>query len=98
MCVTMVITVCRKTAIALMADALDQYVVRGLGNNLCFLSSIMRNKNFRDGKYGTKFIPLEYPKGFKGELLNDNESKELIASAVVLHTHKYVYELHVVHE
>jgi hypothetical protein len=32
------------TAIALMKDALDQYVVNGLGNNLCFLSSIMRNK------------------------------------------------------
>lgn len=38
------IYVYRKTAIALMSDAIDQYVVRGLSNNLCFLSSIMRNR------------------------------------------------------
>jgi propionyl-CoA carboxylase alpha chain len=34
----------RQKSIALMEDALDNYVVQGLGNNLTFLRSIMRNK------------------------------------------------------
>ena len=34
----------RAGAIATMERALDQYVVRGLGNNLCFLRSVMRNQ------------------------------------------------------
>ena len=34
----------RAGAISAMERALDQYVVRGLGNNLCFLRSVMRNE------------------------------------------------------
>jgi len=34
----------RESAIRLMERAVDQYVVRGLANNLCFLRSIMRNE------------------------------------------------------
>lgn len=75
----------RQEAITAMAKALDQYVVRGLGNNLCFLSSIMRNKSFNDGLYSTKFIPTEYPAGFKGEVLTDEEQHELIGAAVAMH-------------
>lgn len=36
---------------------------------------------FRSGKYGTKFIPQQYPKGFFGVELNKTETKELIAAA-----------------
>lgn len=41
--------------------------------------------SFREGNYGTKFIPLEYPQGFKGESLTDLETNELIAAGVALH-------------
>ena len=48
----------RKEAIRLMEDALDNYVVSGLGNNIPFLRSVMRNKQFRDGNYNTKVSDL----------------------------------------
>lgn len=75
----------RKDSIALMEDALDNYVIQGLGNNLTFLRSIMRNSNFRKGNYCTKFIPEEYPNGFKMVDLTPFETQQMIASAVALH-------------
>lgn len=36
----------RSDAIAGMEDALDKYVISGLGNNICFLRSVFRNKRF----------------------------------------------------
>eukprot|EP00602_Paraphysomonas_sp_CaronLab_P000439 CAMPEP_0185018568 /NCGR_PEP_ID=MMETSP1103-20130426/1243_1 /TAXON_ID=36769 /ORGANISM="Paraphysomonas bandaiensis, Strain Caron Lab Isolate" /LENGTH=720 /DNA_ID=CAMNT_0027548413 /DNA_START=90 /DNA_END=2252 /DNA_ORIENTATION=- len=75
----------RPTAIALMDAALSRYVVDGLGNNMCFLQSIMRNESFRNGTYGTKFIGLEYPTGFHGVDLNPEETTELVATAAAMH-------------
>jgi propionyl-CoA carboxylase alpha chain len=48
----------------------------------------MRNKSFRDGIYGTNFIPEEYPEGFKGVSLESKELYELIASAAGMHIAK----------
>ena len=56
-----------------METALDQYIVSGLGNNLSFLRSVMRNKTFISGDYSTKFIAEEYPNGFKGVELTEDE-------------------------
>lgn len=75
----------RIEAIKLMEDSLDNYVVFGLGNNIPFLRSVYRNKNFRDGNYSTKFIPQEYPDGFKGVELKKDEKSQLIAMAVAIH-------------
>lgn len=75
----------RKEAVQLMEDALDSYVVQGVGNNICFLRSVYRNQSFRDGKYGTKFIPEQYPNGFTGVKLNKTEVRDLVASALVMH-------------
>lgn len=78
----------RGSALSMMEGALDQYVVQGLGNNLCFLRDIMRNKSFREGKYGTGFIPEQYPEGFKGVVLTPFEVNELVASAAAMHLAK----------
>ena len=78
----------RNEAICLMEGALDQYVIKGLGNNLMFLRDIMRNKSFRGGNYGTGFIAEEYPDGFKGVSLNSQELNELIATAAAMHVAK----------
>jgi propionyl-CoA carboxylase alpha chain len=75
----------RLEAIKLMEDSLDHYVVHGLGNNIPFLRSVYRNKNFRDGNYSTKFIAQEYPDGFKGVELKKVEKSQLIAMAVAVH-------------
>lgn len=74
----------RPQAIDLMEDALDQYVVQGLGNNITFLRSVYRNKNFREGNYCTKFIAEEYPKGFHGVELTTDETNELITIAAAI--------------
>lgn len=75
----------RAAAIGAMEEALDQYVVRGLVNNLTFLRSVMRNEKFRSGDYNTKFIPEQYASGFKGVELNTTEAKELVAAAATIH-------------
>jgi len=76
----------RQSAIAVMENALDQYVVQGLGNNLTFLRSVFRNPVFRQGTYSTKFIPQQYPDGFRGVTLNPEETLNFIALAAALHS------------
>lgn len=78
----------RLGAIALQEQALDEYVVQGLGNNITFLRSVYRNKNFRDGNYCTKFIGEEYPNGFTRVELTPKENLQLIATAAAIHEAK----------
>lgn len=40
---------------------------------------------FRKGKYSTKFIPEQYPKGFHGVQLSQRETLELISAAAAMH-------------
>jgi propionyl-CoA carboxylase alpha chain len=75
----------RNVAIKAMERALDQYVVRGLSNNITFCRDVMRNEKFRTGDYNTKFIGEEYPNGFTGVVLTDTESKELVAITSAMH-------------
>lgn len=75
----------REHAMNAMDRALDNYVVNGLGNNICFLRDVLRNPRFRAGKYGTSFIAEEYPEGFHGVVLNETETKELITMAALVH-------------
>jgi propionyl-CoA carboxylase alpha chain len=76
----------RPVAIGAMEKALDQYFIHGLVNNIPFLRSVYRNANFRAGKYGTGFIPQEYPTGFHGVELSKQETNHLITAAVAMHT------------
>lgn len=41
--------------------------------------------SFRQGKYGTSFIPEQFPKGFKGVDLNAIEIKEVVSAAVSMY-------------
>ena len=81
----------RAESIKLMETALDEYVVQGLGNNLTFLRSVMRNKKFRTGHYSTKFIGEEYPEGFKGVELVHEEKNQLIALGAAIHAARHEY-------
>ena len=69
----------RDETIENMMNAIDQYVIDGLSHNLNFLSSIMHNKTFQSGYTTTDFIEQEYSKGFKGELITEEEF-EIFAS------------------
>lgn len=54
----------REKAIDDMSRALDQFDLKGVGNNLQFLSAIMKHPRFRAGNLSTAFIDEEYPEGF----------------------------------
>ncbi|KAF1784221.1 Pre-ATP-grasp domain [Phytophthora cactorum] len=51
----------RSECLARMKTALDNYVIRGPGNNVAFLQDVYRHPRFVSGKITTKFIEEEYP-------------------------------------
>jgi propionyl-CoA carboxylase alpha chain len=56
----------REAAIDAMQMALDQFEVEGVGNNIAFLSAVMTQLRFREGKLTTGYIAEEFPEGFTG--------------------------------
>ena len=69
----------RPEVIELSKTALDTYVIRGLGHNAPFCRDVMKRQSFIEGKYSTKFIPIEYPKGFIPMPFSPKEKLELAA-------------------
>jgi propionyl-CoA carboxylase alpha subunit len=72
----------RIEAIDTMADALDEFVISGIKNNVAFLNAVMHNKRFREGRLSTAFIAEEYRNGFRGRSLDDAAKKRFVAAAV----------------
>ena len=70
----------REKAIDAQVDALDQFVIDGISDNVDFLSALMQHPRFRGGNFTTNFIAEEYPKGFEGAPAND----QLIADLAVV--------------
>jgi propionyl-CoA carboxylase alpha chain len=56
----------REQAIDAQIDALDQFVIDGISDNVDFLSALMQHPRFRKGDLATDFIADEYPDGFDG--------------------------------
>jgi propionyl-CoA carboxylase alpha chain len=56
----------REAAIDRQIEALDSFVVEGIGHNVDFLSALMQHPRFREGRLTTGFIAEEYPEGFEG--------------------------------
>src|SRR5256885_7316950 len=56
----------REAAIDAQVDALDQFVIDGISDNVDFLSALMQHPRFREGNITTGFIAEEYPEGFHG--------------------------------
>jgi propionyl-CoA carboxylase alpha subunit len=54
----------REEAIAHMRSALDRFIVRGVSNNISFLSALMMHPRFVAGNISTNMIAEEYPDGF----------------------------------
>ena len=71
----------REEAIDRQIDALDAFVVDGVGNNIDFLSAIMQHPRFRRGALTTGFIAEEYPDGFHGAPASPDLLKTLAAIA-----------------
>ena len=56
----------RERAIDAQTQALDQFVIDGISDNVDFLSALMQHPRFRLGNITTNFIEEEYPQGFTG--------------------------------
>ena len=55
----------RLQAIEHMGSALDAFAIDGFRHNISFLSVLMRNERWKEGRLSTKFIAEEFPDGFK---------------------------------
>jgi propionyl-CoA carboxylase alpha chain len=78
----------REEAIDLQIDALDSFVVEGIGHNVDFLSALMQHPRFRSGEITTGFIAEEYPEGFQGAPADPQLIRDLavIAALVAMET------------
>ncbi|QRY65405.1 acetyl/propionyl/methylcrotonyl-CoA carboxylase subunit alpha (plasmid) [Ensifer sp. PDNC004] len=72
----------RQTAVEAMADALDQFEVEGIGHNLPFLSAVMQQQRFREGRLTTAYIAEEFADGFHGVAAEAPALRKLAAVAV----------------
>lgn len=72
----------RLTAVEAMAGALDQFEVEGIGHNLPFLSAVMQQQRFRDGRLTTAYIAEEFADGFYGVTPDEASARKLAAIAV----------------
>jgi propionyl-CoA carboxylase alpha chain len=74
----------RTEALQLMRDALDRYVIRGVTHNINFLRSLCDHPRFIRGDLTTAFIPEEYPDGYKGAEMGEDDMRVLVGSAVLV--------------
>jgi propionyl-CoA carboxylase alpha chain len=56
----------RSAAIDVMAGALEDLHIEGLGHNSPFLSAVMDQPRFQEGRLSTGYISEEFPDGFHG--------------------------------
>lgn len=75
----------REDALNTMNKALDNYVIRGVTNNISLLRDITTEKNFIDGNITTKYLYETYPDGFKGKTLSLKEKNNLIGLAATVY-------------
>src|SRR4051812_3969607 len=73
----------REAAIDRQVDALDSFVIDGIGQNIDFLSALMQHPRFREGKLTTGFIAEEYPEGFNGAPADDLLIRDLAVVAAL---------------
>jgi propionyl-CoA carboxylase alpha chain len=72
----------RIAAIDAMAKALDEFRIEGINHNIAFLTAIMHNKRFREGRLTTAFIAEEFPEGFHGVEMDRAMQHRFVAAAV----------------
>ncbi len=75
----------RAEAVAALRDALDAFYIRGVGNNIGFLSALLRHPRFTAGRLSTGFIAEEFPGGFHGTEATVADRQLLDAVAAVVH-------------
>ncbi|MAT71998.1 MAG: acetyl/propionyl-CoA carboxylase subunit alpha [Planctomycetaceae bacterium] len=75
----------RLEAITHMRRALNEFYVRGVANNLGFLSALVGHPLFESGDISTDTIGQLYPEGFRADDVVHDEPGLLIAVAATIH-------------
>ncbi len=75
----------RATAIEEMRLALDGFELEGIGHNLPFLAAVYDHPKFTSGNMTTAFIEEEYPEGFEGVTLGEEDCMRVAAAAAAMH-------------
>jgi propionyl-CoA carboxylase alpha chain len=74
----------RAEATRRLAEALDGFVIRGLGHNVPFLNAVLANPRFVEGRLTTGFIAEEYGERFQSFALPEARRHELAALAAAM--------------
>lgn len=74
----------RVMAIAAMSDALDGFYISGIRHNIAFLSAIMADQRWKEGRLSTGFIAETWPEGFHGVAAGVAEVEQLAKVAALL--------------
>jgi propionyl-CoA carboxylase alpha chain len=82
----------RCTAISAMRNALDAFYIKGVSHNLAFLSAILANRRFQDGRLSTAFIADEYPDGFAPAPLEERDTDAIVAASLLIHL-RYLHRM-----
>ncbi len=83
----------RETAIERMSQALDAYEVQGIAHNINFLNAVCNHPRFKEGRLTTGFIAEEYPDGFSGVELEQQDYNNLVAIAALVHLRQTTREV-----
>jgi propionyl-CoA carboxylase alpha chain len=75
----------RDAAVDGMAQALESFHIEGVGQNLPFLSAVMDQERFRQGRLTTGYIAEEFVGGFRGLPPRPGQADILTAAAVFMH-------------
>ncbi len=75
----------RDQAIARMREALNAFVIRGVGSNIAFQAALMQNPRFINGNFNTGLIGEEYPKGFNAADVVHDDPAMLVCVAAAVH-------------
>src|SRR5512134_3378465 len=75
----------RDNAIALMRRALDEFYIKGVHHNIAFLTALMANPRFLQGRLSTAFIAEEYPDGFSPAPIEPKDIDSIVAAAMLMH-------------
>ncbi|MGF6526025.1 acetyl-CoA carboxylase biotin carboxylase subunit [Variovorax sp. PvP013] len=75
----------RAHAIARMREALDAFVIRGVGSNIPFQAALLAHPKFVAGDFNTGFIAEHYAQGFRAEDVAHDDPDFLVALAAFMH-------------
>ena len=75
----------RDDAIALMREALNGFVIRGIRSNIPFQAALLAHPKFVAGDFNTGFIAEHYAHGFHAEDVPHDDPDFLVALAAYVH-------------